>query len=203
MISNNGTSGVSSLFVKTQNSSGIDDEVIKIHTGKNLGGNIETTSQSRLKFSTYTGDTVTTNNRPSLEIESYGSRDVIVVAPLTVQCNLSTFERNILIGTLEAVNVNNITTIGGVLVGNKLRVQGLIETNQLRIMSNPSNTGLDGFEILNSNNSMIAKFYDDYHCDLGATNVLGNLYCTHPIDAYRFTATEILPRDTSNLSLKK
>ena len=75
----------------------MDDEVIKIHTGRNLGGNIETTSQSRLKFSTYTSDTVTTNNRPSLEIESYGSRNVIVVAPLTVQCDLSTFEKTFLL----------------------------------------------------------------------------------------------------------
>ena len=203
-ISNNGTSGVASLFVKTQNVNGVDEEVIKIHTGKNLGGNIETTTQARLKFSTYTGDTVSTNNRPSLEIESYGSRDVIVVAPLKVQCDLSTFERNIFVGTLNDVNENNITTVGGIQVGNKLKVNGLIETNQLRIIPMPSEPGIDAFSITNSDNSVIAKFYDDYHCDLGATNVLGNLYCTHPIDAYRFTASEIISRDLdNNLSLKK
>ena len=105
-------------------------------------------------------------------------------------------------GTLNGVNENNITTIGGVQVGNKLRVNGLIETNQLKIIANPSNAGLAGFEILNSNNSMIAKFYDDYHCDLGATNVLGNLYCSNPIDAYRFTPTEIVQRDVNPLLIK-
>jgi hypothetical protein len=202
-ISNNGTSGVASLFVKTQNSNGIDEEVLKIHTGKNMGGSIETTSQSRLKFSTFTSDPVTTNNRASLEIESYGSREVIVVAPLSVQCDLSTFERNIMVGTLNAVNVNNITTIGGIQVGGKLRVNDLIETNYVRIIPMPSEPGLDAFAILNTNNSMIAKFYDDYHCDLGATNILGNLFCTHPIDAYRFTPTEIVQRDINPLLIKK
>ena len=49
---------------------------------------------------------------------------------------------------------------------------------------------------------MIAKFYDDYHCDLGATNVLGNLYCSNPIDAYRFTPTEIVQRDVNPLLIK-
>ena len=112
------------------------------------------------------------------------------------------FWKNIFVGTLESTNVNNITTIGGVQVGNKLRVNGLIETNQLKIIANPSNAGLAGFEILNSNNSMIAKFYDDYHCDLGATNVLGNLYCSNPIDAYRFTPTEIVQRDVNPLLIK-
>ena len=200
-VSNNGTSGVASLFVKTQNSSNIDDEVLKIHVGKNMGGQIETTSQSRLKFSTYTGDSVATNNRPSLEIDSYGSRDVIVVAPLIVQSNLSTFERNIFVGTLEAVNVNNITTVGGIQVGNKLRVNGLIETRQLRSIDA---TATDGVTIFNIENNMVAKFYNDYHTDLnGPTNMLGDVYCSHKIDCYRFTATEIIPRNSlNNLSFK-
>ena len=202
-ISNNGTSGVASLFVKTQNSNGVDEEVIKIHTGKNLGGNIETTTQARLKFSTYTGDTVSTNNRPSLEIESFGTRDVVVVAPLLVKSELSTFERNIFAGTLNSVNDVNIITVGGIQVGNKLRVNGLIESAKWRVIPT-TDPGIDSLAITNSNNGVIAKFYDDDHCDLPATNILGNLYCSNPIDAYKFTASEIISRDAiNNLSFKK
>ena len=78
-----------------------------------------------------------------------------------------------------------------------MRVNGLIETGQLRSIDA---TETDGVTIFNIENNMIAKFYNDHHTDLnGPTNVSGALYCSHPIDAYRFTATEIMSRDTSNL----
>ena len=50
---------------------------------------------------------------------------------------------------------------------------------------------------------MIAKFYNDYKIDLnGPTNILDNLYCSHKIDCYLFTPTEIKPRDTNPLLIK-
>jgi hypothetical protein len=49
---------------------------------------------------------------------------------------------------------------------------------------------------------MVAKFYNDYRTTLnGNTTILGSLYCSQPIDAYRFTATEIRARDTTGIVL--
>ena len=81
-----------------------------------------------------------------------------------------------------------------------MRVNGLIETNQLKVIGS---TTTDGVQISNVENNMIAKFYNDYNIVLnGPTNILGALYCSHPIDAYRFSATEIIQRDTNPLLIK-
>ncbi len=45
---------------------------------------------------------------------------------------------------------------------------------------------------------MIAKFCNNYTTTLyGSTNILGSLSWSYPIDAYRFTCTEILARDAT------
>ena len=141
------------------------------------------------------------NGQGSITCEGINCSALTIGTTLTVQCNLSTFERNIFVGTLEAVNVDNITTVGGIQVGNKLRVNGLIETGQLRSIGA---TATDGVTIFNIENNMVAKFYNDYHTVLnGPTHMLGDVYCSHKIDCYRFTATEIIPRDSlNNLSFK-
>jgi hypothetical protein len=63
---------------------------------------------------------------------------------------------------------------------------------------------LAGLEILNSSNSIIAKFYNEnYRVDLnGPTNILGDLYSSGKIDGYLFTPTEIKQRDTNALLIK-
>jgi hypothetical protein len=111
---------------------------------------------------------------------------------------LSTFENNLFIGSQQPATANNITTVGGVLIGGKLRVQGdAIETKKIKIIGSALT---DGIEIVNIENQMIAKFYNDFKIDLnGPTSILDNLYCSHKIDCYLFTPTEIKPRDANPL----
>ena len=129
--------------------------------------------------------------------------DVTIYSPLLVK-GFSTFENNLSIGTLQSQTENSLTCTGGVLVGGKLRVQGgAIETTQLKVIVNPSIPGADGIELINSSNSMIAKFYDDYRVVLnGFTSILSDLYCSGKIDGYLFTPTEIKQRDTNPLLIK-
>ena len=117
----------------------------------------------------------------------------------------STFENNLSIGTLQSQTDNSLTCKGGVLVGGKLRVQGgAIETTQLKVIVNPSTPGADGIEIINSSDSIIAKFFnDDYRVLLnGPTSILDDLYCSGKIDGYLFTPTEIKQRDKNPLLIK-
>ena len=116
----------------------------------------------------------------------------------------STFENRLSIGTLQSQTENSLTCKGGILVGGKLRVQGgAIETTQLKVIVNPSEPGDDGIEIINSTNSIIAKFSNDTRVLLtGPTTILDDLYCSGKIDGYLFTPTEIKPRDTNPLLIK-
>ena len=83
-----------------------------------------------------------------MEIDGSGTRDVTVYSPMTVKGSLSTFENNLFIGSQQPTTANNITTVGSVLIGNKLRVQGAggIETYKLKTIGS---TLTDGVEIVN------------------------------------------------------
>jgi hypothetical protein len=144
-------------------------------------------------------------NIPTLELSGSGSRDVTVFAPLTVKGALSTFENNLSIGTLQLPTSTSITTVGGVLIGGKLTVQGgAIETTKLQVIVDPSPLNVDGIEILNSSNGVIAKFYNENRrVDFfGETKVYGDLYSSTKIDCNLFTAKEIKQRDTNALLIK-
>ena len=54
----------------------------------------------------------------------------------------------------------------------------------------------------NVDGTEVAKFANDFKCRLnGHTTVLGTLFCSHPIDAYRFTCTDIRARDTAGIAI--
>ena len=65
--------------------------------GNNTGASLITTTNTPLKFSTYTSDVDLTNNRPSIEIGGSGSRDVTIVSNFTVKGSLNTFENDLFI----------------------------------------------------------------------------------------------------------
>jgi hypothetical protein len=98
---------------------------------------------------------------------------------------------------LQSKNV--LTVTGGATIGGTVRAEGLVQTGEIKAIGLLAN---DGVQINNKEGNMIAKFYNDYRTTLnGATDILGNLYCSHPIDAYRHTATEIRARDNTGLVL--
>ena len=124
---------------------------------------------------------------------------------MTVKGALSTFENNLSIGTLQLPTSTSITTVGGVLIGGKLTVQGgAIETTKLQVIVDPSPLNIDGIEILNSYNGVIAKCYNENkRVDFfGETKVYGDLHSSTKIDCNLFTATEIKQRDTNALLIK-
>jgi hypothetical protein len=204
-IINKGTLGFVSSFLSLENSSNVALHTMGMRMGHTTGGTLVTTTATPLKFHTYINDVNAFYNIPSLEISGTGTRDVTVFAPLTVKGALSTFENNLSIGTLQLPTSTSITTVGGVLVGGKLTVNGgAIETTKLQVIVDPSPINEDGIEILNSSNGVITKFYNENkRVDFfGETKVYGDLYSSTKIDCNLFTAKEIKQRDTNALLIK-
>ena len=204
-ISNNGTGGFASVFVNSLNSSNIVQHSMGMKIGTTTGAILQTVTSTPLKFHTYSSDTSMFYNIPSLEISGSGSRDVTVFAPLLVKGVSTTFENNLSVGTLQLPTSTSITTVGGVLVGGKLTVNGgAIETTKLQVIVDPSPLNVDGIEILNSSNGVIAKFYNENkRVDFfGETKVYGDLYSSTKIDCDLFTAKEIKQRDINALLIK-
>ena len=111
---------------------------------------------------------------------------------------LSTFEYNLSIGTLQLPTSTSITTVGGVLIGGKLTVQGgAIETTKLQVIVDPSPLNIDGIEILNSYNGVIAKFYNENkRVDFfGETKVYGDLHSSTKLIAI-FSQLQKLNKET-------
>ena len=75
-VSNSASNGYASVFVKSLNSSNIELEAMGLRIGNNTGATIMTTTNTPLTFSTYAADVDMTYNRPSIEINSSGTRDV-------------------------------------------------------------------------------------------------------------------------------
>ena len=77
------------------------------------------------------------------------------------------------------------------------KATGIIETNQIRIIGT---NAADGVTIANVDGTEVATCANDFKCRLnGHTTILGTLFCSHPIDAYRFTCTDIRARDTDGI----
>ncbi len=59
-----------------------------------------------------------------------------------------------------------------------------------------------GQTIANVDGTEVATFANDFKCRLnGHTTIFGTLCCSHPIDAYRFTCTDIRARDTDGIAI--
>ena len=198
-VTNNGQGGYASFYANTLNQSGGANETLQMFVGAGSGGNIVTRTQHGLKFSTYIDDPLG-NILPSLQILSTTTRDVQINSPMVVKSSLSTFENSVFIGSAQLSSANVMTVVGGVTIGGKLRSNGIIEASQLKTIGS---LATDGLQVSNIDGNMIAKFYNDYKTTLnGATTILGDLFCSHPIDAYKFTATEIRARDATGVSIQ-
>ena len=138
------------------------------------------------------------------QILGTGSRDVEILAPLKCSGILSTFNNLVSIGgslpsTTNCLSVIGGATFGGQMLASNIKATGIIETNQIRIIGAES---LDGVTIANVNGIEVAKFANDFKCRLtGHTTILGTLFCSHPIDAYRFTCTDSGVRDTAGIAI--
>ena len=89
--------------------------------------------------------------------------------------------------------------LGGKISASNIKATGIIEAYELRTIGLTAN---DGVQICNIDGNMVAKFYNDFRSTLnGNTTILGSLYCSAPIDAYRFTSTEIKARDATGIAI--
>ena len=88
-VINNASNWYASVFAKSLNNN-IEIGTMGMRVGNNSGASLITTTNTPLKFHTYTTDVDLTYNRPSIEINSSGSRDVTVYSPMLVK-GYSTF----------------------------------------------------------------------------------------------------------------
>ena len=85
------------------------------------------------------------------------------------------------------------------MLASNIKTSGIIETNQIRIIGT---TAANSVKIANVDGTEVANFANEFKCRMnGDTTILCSLYCSAPIDAYRFTATEIKARDTSGITI--
>ena len=156
-----------------------------------------------LKFMTYS-DQPSVTVPTSMQILGTGTRDVQILTPLKCSGILSTFVNSVSIGSalLPTVNCFGVTggsTFGGKILAGNIKATGIIETNQIIIIGA---TGASSVTIANVDGTEVANFANDFKCRMnGDTSILGSLYCSAPIDAYRLTCTEIKARDTGGTAI--
>jgi hypothetical protein len=134
-----------------------------------------------------------------MQISSGPLREVIINNnPFIVRSDLSTFQNSVFIGS-ETIDLTDetLTVRGGMRINGSIRAESNIVTNEIKVIGL---TATDGVQIKNKEGSMLAQFNNNYQCILnGPTNIFGAFYCSHDIDGYMHTASEIRSRDNNGL----
>ena len=192
---NSGSGGYASVYVSTTNQT--INETGQIFVGAQGGMTMMTRTNHPIVFKTYS-DQANFSVPNSMQILSNSTRDVQILSPLRCLGAISTFDYAMNVGSGLNVDSNCLNVNASALFSGNLTTAStsILRINKIRVNGNTSN---DSVIISNIDGTTIASFSNTTAMILnGPTNILGETCCSHKIDCYRFTATEILSRDTTN-----